>query len=273
MKTVNLIDENLTGQPGLSPFIDPDVSWRRNQENTECDINIYTDQLCTRLVNESKINCAWIIEPSIVNGENYTYIVNNYSKFKYVFSYMKYLNDRIPNHVQIFHGGTWLKSEDIGIWSKNKNISFIFSDKQWNSYHRLRHRLYDAIKNNSNVSFYGAGCNNKIEFKSQALKDYRFSIIIENSEERDYFTEKIIDCFLTGTIPVYIGCPAIDDYFNSDGLIRVNDIEPIINLIDNLTPELYESKKHAIQENFEIAKKYIHPEQTINQFLIQNELI
>jgi hypothetical protein len=38
-----------------------------------------------------------------------------------------------------------------------------------------------------------------------------FHIAIENTQENNYFTEKIIDCFRTYTIPVYCGCPNISN--------------------------------------------------------------
>ena len=31
----------------------------------------------TQPIDETKINCAWLIEPSIINGENYVNIFNN----------------------------------------------------------------------------------------------------------------------------------------------------------------------------------------------------
>ena len=46
-----------------------------------------------------------------------------------------------------------------------------------------------------------------------------FSIVIENSIESDYFTEKLLDCFLTGTIPIYVGTKTTSEYFDTDGII------------------------------------------------------
>ena len=39
----------------------------------------------------------------------------------------------------------------------------------------------------------------------------------------DFFTDKIIDCFLTGTIPIYHGCQDISDYFDIEGIIIFNE--------------------------------------------------
>ena len=42
--------------------------------------------------------------------------------------------------------------------------------------------------------------HNKIEF----LSSYKFSIAMENTEEEGYLSQKIIDSFLSGTIPIYL---------------------------------------------------------------------
>jgi hypothetical protein len=70
------------------------------------------------------------------------------------------------------------------------------------------------------------------------------------------FTEKLIDCFLTGTIPIYYGCPSISKFFNTDGMLifdSINELSEIVNMIDT---EYYYSKIESIKENFELAKKY-----------------
>ena len=73
---IKLIDENLIGQPGLSRYIDPKTNWEREPENY--DVGIYVDRMCFVIPrDETKINCAWLIEPPIINGENYQNIIKN----------------------------------------------------------------------------------------------------------------------------------------------------------------------------------------------------
>ena len=44
--------------------------------------------------------------------------------------------------------------------------------------------------------------------KAAALRPVMFHIAIENVSQRSYFSEKLLDCFLTRTVPVYWGCHA-----------------------------------------------------------------
>ena len=82
--------------------------------------------------------------------------------------------------------------------------------------HKLRFSVVDSLKQNDiEFSVYGRTVNN-IDYKLTALKDYAFSIVIENSKIDYYFTEKLIDCFSTGTIPIYYGCPSIGNFFDME---------------------------------------------------------
>lgn len=77
----------------------------------------------------------------------------------------------------------------------------------------------------------------------------------------DYFTEKILDCFATGTIPIYLGTKNIGNYFDSNGIITYTDDFDI----KSLTPELYYSKMESINNNFERVKEYEIPEDMMYQ--------
>jgi len=271
MQKIKFIDQNLLGQPGFSPFIPPSINWQR--DITEYDICIYTDSLClTSTLDSSKTNYAWIIEPPIINGENYRDIVKVAHNFKKVFSHNLNLQNKIPNFVYIPHGSTWLSQDeiDLNIDKKDKLISFIFSDKQWNAFHRIRHRIYNEHKDNNifNIDFFGTGCSRRIEKKATALSNYYFSIVVENSEEDDYFTEKLIDCILTGVIPIYKGTKNISKYFNIDSIIQFNDPEDLPAILEKLNKEFYLSKLDSVKTNFELAKKYINPEHLINDIII-----
>lgn len=270
---IKLFDQNFGEQPGLSPFISPKNKFSRDVENP--DLVICTDHMCYSQ-DLSEYSCpkvAWLIEPPIINGENHTKMTdeNNYKKFDYVFTYNRWLGDIIPNFHFLPHAGTWLRDEDLGIHKKTELCSMIFSDKEWNAGHRQRKRVFDMINGlDFGCDFFGSGPNKPIEFKSEGLQDYMFSIAMENeappylfSPKTDYFSEKIIDCFLSGTIPIYYGNPTITEYFNPDGLILFTDPDQLPDILKTISPELYSSRQAAITENFEIAEKYMTPEDLI----------
>ena len=71
-----------------------------------------------------------------------------------------------------------------------------------------------------------------------------FSIAMENCEVPGYFTEKVLDCFATGTIPIYLGDPTIGEHFNMDGVIWLSDEFDV-------SDEIYYSKIDAVKDNLE----------------------
>jgi hypothetical protein len=50
--------------------------------------------------------------------------------------------------------------------------------------------------------------------KHSKLKEYRFSLVIEN--DSNYISEKLIDCIINGTIPIYIGPKLLSCYLPED---------------------------------------------------------
>ena len=149
----------------------------------------------------------------------------------------------------------WVKEHKI--FPKSKICSMFASSKKMTKGHFLRHQLAETLKDKIDI-FGGAANTNRVgdngspwPDKSGQINDYMFQIVIENDSYETYFTEKLTDCFATGTIPVYWGAPDIGKYFNTDGMIIIND-ELDLNL---LTSDYYYSKLDAIKDNFERLKK------------------
>jgi hypothetical protein len=143
--------------------------------------------------------------------------------------------------------------------SKPKNISFITSNKTMTEGHKFRLDCVQSILNtNSNlVDIFGKGIN-EITGKIEGLKDYKFSITIENGTHDNYFTEKILDCFLTGVIPIYKGCANISEFFDMNGIITFNTIDELHDIVTTLTDSDYDVRKEAIQRKFELAKTHAY---------------
>lgn len=50
-----------------------------------------------------------------------------------------------------------------------------------------------------------------------------------------YITEKIIDCFYAGTIPLYLGAPDIDKYIPKDCYIDCRDFKSWTEMLEKIT--------------------------------------
>lgn len=214
---------------------------------------ILTDFSLTEVDNFSNPKkYAWLSESPEITPNAYTYIRNNYDKFDLVFTFSKELLEISNKFVLIPYGGCWIDVEDRMIHEKSKEVSIILSSKQTTVGHRLRHTVLEKFPW---LDFFGY--NNPIDKKITALKDYRFTIVIENCQKDYYFSEKLIDSFMTGTIPIYWGCKSIGNFFDTDGMLIFNNLDELETILNSLNNKLYESKLDAIKNNFFEAKKYL----------------
>lgn len=134
------------------------------------------------------------------------------------------------------------------IFPKSRLVSAVVSTKAFLPGHKKRLEFIEAIKNR--IDLYGRGIR-EIPSKLDALRDYMFNIAIENvSCDDNYFSEKIIDCFLTGTVPVYHGCIHIGEFFDERGILSFQTQEELDLIMDSLTPEKYQEMLPYIEANY-----------------------
>lgn len=141
--------------------------------------------------------------------------------------------------------GFWIQEPKFH--EKTRLVSMITSNKRMCQGHIDRLEWVEKFKDK--IDLYGRGFN-EIKYKEEGLCDYMYSIAIENGQYETYYTEKLLDCFATGTIPIYLGAPDIGNHFNSDGIITLTDDFDI----SMLNREDYDSRYSAIWENLETVK-------------------
>jgi hypothetical protein len=117
----------------------------------------------------------------------------------------------------------------------------------------MRHAIVERFR--GQIDVFGRGYK-PIENKLEALKDYQFQIVVENEVSDYWFTEKICDCFATGTIPVYFGCRSIGDFFNPSGIIHFETLDDLKEILDQCNSALYEKKLDAVQDNFNRGREH-----------------
>ena len=88
-----------------------------------------------------------------------------------------------------------------------------------------------------------------IEDKYSVLKKYKFSICYENvTKIEGYITEKIFDCFKTGTVPIYLGANNIKDYIPESTFIDKRNFSTY-NELYNYLISIDEESYSEYQEN------------------------
>ena len=263
---INLIGGGFQHSPSTSGFEPLYMEWVKGTQTAP--ISIYVDYSIKDSTNPTTKNYAWLCESKTINSELYNWCENNidYLKNNYIFVFTHDVD--LSKLSDIFcliqcSGKSFIDKGEIYV--KNKLISMIASNKTMCAEHIFRQEIIKKFS--SKCDHYGRGYH-EIVNKVDGLKDYCFSFAIENATYSNMFTEKITDCFITGTIPIYYGMPNIGDFFNLDGIIILDENFKI----EDLSFDLYNSKIKAITDNFNRAKELLVAEDYIYLKHIKNEI-
>lgn len=285
---IKLPQVNIIGDFRERNSIPKSFSYVYGLSDGEFDITLIQDMDIIKFINgEIQINTGKIVAdiheaPHLLQqNQVYDAVKQNADKFDRILTFDSELL-KLPNAV--FRNGGYesvlnknvhsqeyplLQDESLyKIYNKTKLISFITSNKVMTKGHQFRINCAQTLMSKQvNVDVFGRGIKD-IVGKIEGLQDYRFSITIENGKYDNYFTEKILDCFLTGTIPIYNGCENISEFFDMNGIITFNTVEELYDIVVSLTDLDYESKLDSIQRNFELAKQYAYNnDQVFDKFL------
>lgn len=231
--------------------------WVRNKAVHD-GVTIFTDdQMCNDdLVKsvKSKFKVGMIIEPPQINSNVYNQLDRIINNFDFIITYNRELINRYPEKMKYYpFGGSWVFEENIGIYEKSKNICILYSNKTTTNGHKLRSEIANMFPE---VDRYGSGAGIPFEYKEEVLAPYRYTIVIENCQIADYFSEKLLDALAVGTIPIYWGPKDIGKYFDEHGILSFDTIEELEQLLPTLTEELYISKLKHVKNNLNLVKTY-----------------
>lgn len=253
---ITLRDENFAGRDVLNiPGVN--FSWYTGDDIVSEHV-FFTDKKLqdvddTQYNNVKKV--AWLLEPKGIDPFIYDWILKNYHKFDNVLTFDREVISQIDNGLFQPYGTYWVDKVSP---TKTDLISMIASYKKEATGHKIRHSIYKHFRDR--IDMFGTITGKRLADKSTGLNDFRFSLAIENCKQDGYFTEKILDCFATKTIPVYWGSRSISEFFNTDGIIFIEDFSSIESVINYLSIDTYDNKIEAIEDNFRRVDSYHVPE-------------
>lgn len=131
-----------------------------------------------------------------------------------------------------------LKVENL---KKEDKIVWVTSNQRTSKIHNVRMDYLDKISalQLPFVELYGRGIN-PIDDKWDVMSTAKYAIAYENYKNDYYWTEKIMDCYLSYSMPIYFGCNLIDNFFPKDSYIQ---LDPNDKHIDLFLKEIVTSKK------------------------------
>ena len=186
-------------------------------------------------------------------------IIEQQDKYHLILAWNQAILNACPN-AELFPFGTcWLENVEVDIKKKTFSVSFLMSSKQFTEGHQRRHEIYNMLPNRvGQLEIIRHKSPPRIPDKATLLKPFQYSIIVENARYENYFTEKIIDCLVSKTIPIYDGCPNVEKFFNQEGILAFNNYNELEKILTALSPEKYFSMQNAIEDNYQRALEYVN---------------
>ncbi len=220
-------------------------------------------------IDTQQLLVCWLLEPESIHPECYAKLDNAAPQFDIILTHHRWVVCKYPNARYVPWGTTWIKETDRDIHTKFWSYpTCVFSGKQMTPLHKFRQEIINWL-HSKNIITYGRN-HNPLPDKITLLKTSPFHIVVENGYIHGYFTEKIMDCFLTGTVPIYYGCPDIHKQFDIRGIICFKTLGDLENIFSKLSMELYHQMLDAVKYNYEQALKYINQEDLIVDAINQN---
>jgi len=197
-----------------------------------------------------------MLEPQAIHDKHARRLRRSHRRFFRVLTFYEALCETLPNAQFFPFGKTWVPEwRDVNT-TKTKMCSLIASAKRSLDGHVLRHEIVDwAVAEGVDLDVMGGGYK-WFETKSDGLAPYRYSVVIENVRERHYFSEKLTDALLCKTVPIYWGCPNIDDYLDTSGMVICETAEDIHQALCNMSQEDYAVRLPALEALQDTAAYY-----------------
>jgi hypothetical protein len=229
-----------------------------------------------------KNNILILFEPEVI-GHMRNPTINNIHNFHTVYTCDDVILRMFPEKAKKYVGNWSCFKGDVSEKDNEKffKISTIVGWKLFPGVpgHYLRQRLYyNQEKFPENFIFFRSSAGEHlpalkenpfvpadIEGKKVLFDGFQFSMVIENSRQVNYFTEKLLDCLIMRTVPIYWGCPNIGEFFDTSGWIFFDDMNDLLEKIKRLTPDYYNRYLETIEKNHLEAMKYRDESENFNR--------
>ncbi len=239
-------------QYGYLPAYGPNPPHRFTRQFSQtvavsCD-TLYTDQ-------SANVRVLMQCEPPSLYRDFYGMVMANWQNFDLILTY----DDRLlvlPNAKEFLPVDAWVGDLEC---HKQDQITYMMSSKIWTREHRMRFMILREVENKNKLGAFDFKMHRsppRIPSKEDFYRNAKFNIACENQVMTNMFTEKLLDCFRTLTIPIYYGCENIEKYFNPKGLLRFDTFEQWKELVYSLTPDQYDQMLPYALENQQLAKPY-----------------
>lgn len=253
--------------------VSSNVSWLTNDMFPKTDTAIFLavdHPTIYKTPGSSVYLVAIACEPEAITHGREEFI-KNHKNYDMLLTHDEEILKQCPNARLCVFGSCWVPAsayESVDISRKKPQISCLTGSKEFTPAHTYRKALYsNQLRIPFPITWFRSSKGTPLPAyqhnpivdgdKTILFRDYQFSVAIENSRQTHYFSEKLIDCLVTKTIPIYYGCPNISEYFDTRGwiILETTDVDEFVYKVHNFLPK-YDECNDVIEHNYREAMKY-----------------
>ena len=120
-----------------------------------------------------------------------------------IYLYMNHSKSGPPHSKHLLSSGVASQNRDVDKKFIEKKSGFVSAFI--NNPHPMRLRAIDSLSNIGKVDLFGRSVNNYVKDKTGTASSYWFNLCFENDLYPGYITEKILEAWISKTIPLYWG--------------------------------------------------------------------
>jgi hypothetical protein len=277
---MKIFTKNSIAQERMEFFIDVNCEKYKDKPITLfCDWPATWEEL-----NLNPVNIIILNEPNEIFGLC-DWTIANKNSFSLILTQWNQIHENCDNSALFVHGETNLDRPYIESWrNKDSNdrkfeVTFLSGILELLEGHKLRQRvlaldskikiphkwfrtLDDFDPRGQRPGYFEVKMTefgNPIEGEGKKQvwdRNTMFHVAIESKKEDNYFADKILDCFATKTLPIYYGAENISEWgYDENGIIRFNDENELLEILNNLTEEDYYNRLEAIENNYKAVQE------------------
>lgn len=268
----------------VSGRIPRQILWDRYNYTLSNQFYSHREIFSRHLRNHNGRQFGILVESEQVVPDDYKKVLENPDSIREldaIFTHSVRILDKYENACFIPGGGVWfgtsLRGGEIiadAYERKTKLLSIVSSAKFMLPLSKFRSDLALEMKAKGVGDVMGTIVGKYVSI-SDSLTDYMYSVGIENTESDYYFTEKLLNCFASQTVPIYYGAREVSRFFNPDGVIFIQEptVECALRTMRQCSRDDYESRKDAIIDNYIRVQDYLCIEDYITSHYMDKFII
>lgn len=229
------------------------IEWLPKNSPKQSDFFLYVDDFLEIGLKNDDIKYGWVFESRPYVQSYINHILQNFNlykqNYKYIFTHFVDLVELgEPFVYSLCPSQPRTRPHKRKIYEKTKLASMIVSINSRLPGHTKRLSYMEKYKHCMDV--YGTGRPTEVIDIDDAVRDYMFSVGMENVEAEVYFSDKLTEAMANGAVPVYCGSKmAVEQYFDPKGVLWTDKT----NMETDISEELYYELMPHIKNNFDIV--------------------